>query len=467
MNKKNIAVSISILAALFIGLGAGYYYVGSKMQHEVPATQEEGGKALFYRNPMNPAITSPTPAKDEMGMDYIPVYAEDDKGSDDPTGTVRIDPVMAQNIGVRTKIAKKQILNRTIRAVGRVAYNEERMTSIHLKTEGWIEELYINKTGERVEYDTILLSIYSPQLVATQQEYLIALKNLEILKDSPFPDIRQGAIDLVASSKKRLELFDVSDHQLKELTASKNVKKSLHIHSRFSGIVLKLGAKEGQFVTPQNELYMLADLSSVWVYVDVYENELPWVKLGDVGEMTVAAVPGKVFSGKVSFIYPYMEQKTRTARMRLEFDNEDGQLKPDMFANVTLQTGRKVEAVVIPSEALVRSGTRVQVFIRRDEGKFEPREVKVGISAAGLTQILSGVEVGEEVVTSSQFLIDSESKLREATAKMLEIMSKEQQDGASSDDMADMTMDDVTMDNLEDNGLDMTDTTMEKLEVAQ
>lgn len=380
-------------------------------------------KALFYRNPMNPNITSPAPAKDTMGMDYIPVYAEEDSDSDEePDGTVNIDAVTVQNMGVRTVLAERRNLSHNIRAVGRVDYDEERLTRLHPKTDGWIEKLFIDKTGEFVKKGTILLGLYSPQLVTSQQEYLIALNNLEILKGSPFKDISEGAIQLVHSTRERLQLLDVPEHQISALEKTRKIKKSLHIHSPFTGMVMKVGAREGQYVTPTTELYMLADLSNIWVYVDIYENEMPWVSIGDTALMEVASIPGEVFTGKVSYIYPYMEAKTRTNQIRLEFDNHDLRLKPEMFANVTVKASPQVDAVLVPSEAIVRSGTRDQVFVVRAPGKFEPRLVTLGVSAEGMTHILSGVESGEEVVTSSQFLIDSESKLREATAKMMKAL---------------------------------------------
>jgi len=464
MNKTIMIAAIT----LALGLGGGYWLAGTQQQGSmdmdsaagggerkvlfyrnpmnpaitspVPAQDEMGmdyipvyaeedkpkeKKVLFYRNPMNPAITSPVPAQDEMGMDYIPVYAEGDSGGAEPAGTVKIDAVTVQNIGVRTARAEQRTLSKEIRAVGRVAFNEERLARLHPKTDGWIDELFIDKTGEQVNKDTILLSFYSPQLVSSQQEYLLALKNYETLDDSPFEDIRMGAAELVRSSRERLELMDVPEHQIAELEKTRKIKKNLHIHSPFDGIVMKVGMRDGQYVTPATELYMLADLRKIWVYVDIYENEMPWVAQGDTGEMTVEAIPGKVYTGKVTYIYPYMESKTRTNRIRLEFDNEDLKLKPEMFAEVTLKASKQIDAIVVPSEAIVRSGVSDQVFVVRAPGKFEPRKVVLGVSAKGLTQILSGVKAGEEVVTSSQFLIDSESKLREATAKMMEVLSAE------------------------------------------
>ena len=466
-NNKNIMALPAILA-LAVGLAGGYWYAitieqdSPQVAHQVESKSTEA-KALFYRNPMNPGVTSPVPVKDEMGMDYIPVYADDPKKDKEIVGTVSIDPVIEQNIGVRTVVAKIQILNQQVRAVGRVDYNEELLYRIHPKVEGWVEELYVKITGEEVKNDTILLSIYSPQLVASQQEYLLALNNFQVLGNSPIKDIRKGAEELLESSKKRLEFLDVPEHQLKELTEKNVVKKSLHIHSPYKGVVIDIGIREGDYVTPKTPIYSIADLSKVWVYADVYDFELPWIKKNDIAEMTLAAVPDRLFEGTVAYIYPYMEKKNRTVKVRLEFNNSDGLLRPDMFANVTIKAGNNIEAVVLPSEAIVRSGKRDQVFIRRGKGKFEPREVKIGITSAGMTQILEGVEPGEVVVTSSQFLIDSESKLREATAKMMEALSagsdrQEQADGAE-----DMDMSDLGMENLSDKELDMSDMTLENL----
>jgi Cu(I)/Ag(I) efflux system membrane fusion protein len=425
-----------VLVALVLGGGGGYWvatYLGNRgaAPGVDTGTKSAEPEVIFYRNPMNPAITSPVPAKDEMGMDYIPVYAEDDgEHSREPAGTVKIDPVTVQNIGVRTAVAEKQSLSRYIRSVGRVDFDEERLSSLHPKTEGWIEELYIDKTGEQIAKDAILLSIYSPQLVTSQQEYLLALNNLDALRKSPYAEIRQGAKELASSARERLELLDVPEHQIRELERSRKIKKNLHIHSPFDGVIIHIGAREGQYVTPSTELYKIADLSRVWVFADVYENEVSWIQVGDPVEMKLAAIPGKVFSGRVGYIYPYAEGKTRTIKVRLEFDNPDMLLKPDMFADVTIHAQRKVDALVIPAEAVVRSGERDQVFVVRGPGKFEPRDVRLGVSAKGLVQVLEGVSEGEKVVTSGQFLIDSESKLREATAKMLDTLSGKQWGGS-------------------------------------
>jgi Cu(I)/Ag(I) efflux system membrane fusion protein len=354
-----------------------------------------------------------------MGMDYVPVYAED--AIDAPAGTVRIDPVVVHNIGVRTAVATRQSLSHTVRAVGRIDFDEKRITRLHPKISGWIEELYIDTTGAPVRKDTMLLSVYSPRLVASQQEYVLALRNFETLRNSSVEDIRRGAEELVQSSRVRLELFDVPDHQIRELEETLVPQKTLHIHSPAVGIVMQIGARQGQHVTPATELYMIADLSRVWAYVNIFEHELPWVKIGDQVEMTLAALPGKVFRGQLDYVYPYAETRTRTVKVRLAFENPNLDLKPKMFADVVIRTAAREQAIVIPSEAIIRSGVQDQVFIVRAPGRFEPRGVKLGIESEGLVTVLEGLSEGDEVVTSAQFLIDSESKLREAAAKMTEI----------------------------------------------
>ena len=427
MNKLTLLIAALMLV---IGVGVGYWLSGH--DGSSPVVVEEKNQPLFYRNPMNPDVTSPVPAQDSMGMDYVPVYADNE--SSDVAGTVKIDPVVVQNMGVRTAVAKYSAISRTIRALGRVDYDEENVVRLHPKVEGWIEEIFIDKTGQNIMEDDILLSIYSPKLVSTQQEYLLALNNLSALKKSPFAEIKKGAEDLVKSSRERLQLLDVPEHQIRELEKTRKIKKSLHIHSPAAGTAIRIGSRQGQYVTPATELYRVVDLSRVWVYASVYEYELPWVKLGDEVEMTLASVPGKTFKGTIAYIYPYAEAKTRTTKVRVVFDNAEGLLRPEMFAEVSIQSDAQKKMVVIPAESVVRTGERTQVFVVRGQGKFEPRIVKLGIESGGQVAVLDGVNEGDEVVTSAQFLVDSESKLREATAKM---MSNLKASGDSQNEMND------------------------------
>lgn len=416
MNK--LTVVILLLVALLTGAALGYWLVGSAPAPTVAPATGNDREPLFYRNPMNPQVTSPVPAKDNMGMDYIPVYA-DARQDDTPAGTVRIDPVTTQSMGVRTALAERRSLSRDIQTLGRVDYDEQRITRLHPKIEGWIDEQFIETTGESIRKDEILLSIYSPKLVSTQQEYLLALSNYAMLSQSPFEHVGRDAASLLETTEQRLRLMDVPEHQIAEIKASRNIKKQLHIHSPVSGVVIHVGVREGQYVTPQNELYFIADLTRVWVYVDIYEQELPWVQVGDQAEMQVDAAPGRTFTGKLTYIYPYTESNTRTTKARLEFDNDDLLLKPNMFADVRIRANPRADAVAVPIEAVVRSGLREKLFVVRAPGQFEPREVEIGISSNGWTEILEGIAAGERVVTSAQFLIDSESKLTEAAAKLM------------------------------------------------
>ncbi len=432
MNKLLLLVAVGML---LLGLAGGYWFASLTQPVVLPATTDVAKRQiLFYRNPMNPDITSPVPAQGSMGMDYVPVYKQADNDQD-LAGTVNIDGVTVQNYSVRTAKVVRATLARTVRAVGRVAYDEERMVHLHPKTEGWIEQLNVDKTGQWVQKNDDLLSIYSPQLVASQQEYILALNNLKALEKSPVADIRHGAEDLVNSSLQRLKLLDVPQHQIYELQHSRKIKKSLHIHAPADGIVMQIGAREGQFVTPATEIYMIADLSKVWVLVDIYEYELPWVKEGDAVEMQLAGIPGKTFTGHLAYIYPYAEAKTRTIKVRLVFDNPDLLLKPAMFAEVTIYADEQLNNIVIPAEAVIRSGARNQVFVVRAPGKFAPRLVTLGLESNGKVAVLAGLRVGEEVVTSAQFLIDSESKLLEATAKMLEPTAGKPQESMQHHDM--------------------------------
>jgi Cu(I)/Ag(I) efflux system membrane fusion protein len=457
MNKATFLLAIATLA---VGLGLGYVLfaqpsvlssAASSATSSAESNQER--ELLFYRNPMNPAITSPAPAKDSMGMDYVPVYAEDSTAGD-VAGTVQIDPVVVQNIGVRTAIAERRALSRSIRTVGRVDFNEERIARLHPKVEGWIEEIRVDKTGQHVEPDDILLSLYSPRLVSAQQEYLLALGNQDALENSPFKRISSGAKDLTQSARERLQLLDVPEHQIHELEQTHEIKKYIHIHAPWAGTVIRIGARAGQFVTPSTELYMMVDLEKVWVYADVYEYEVPWVEVGDEVEMTLASVPGKTFSGALQYVYPYAESKTRTTKVRIVFDNADRLLRPDMFAEVTISTDTQEDAIVIPAEAVVRSDHRTQAFVVRAPGKFEPRDIRTGIESGGLVTVLEGVLVGEEVVTSAQFLVDSESKLREATAKMMEVRTSGDVPDASGAMNHEDQSTDVSPEQSEENGHD-------------
>ena len=387
----------------------------------VPVYAEEAPgerKVLFYRNSMNPSVTSPVPAKDEMGMDYVPVYAEGDSAASVP-GTVSIDPTVVQNIGVRLSQAERRKLARQIRTVGRVEYDEQGLARVHLRTEGWIESLAVTETGQPVRRGDRLLTLYSPQIVSTEQEYVLALKGVASLAtDAPNEYVEQSQA-LLRSSAERLRLLGVPESELGRLQRGGEVRRETTLTAPVSGIVQFIGVREGQFVSAQTEAYRIADLSSVWMIADLYEDEVPWVQPGDRASIVLHGQPGQTIEARVDYIYPYLEDKTRTQKVRLRLLNPGLRVKPDMYADVTIYTGREVDAVTVPDSAIVRSGTRNQVFVVRGPGQFEPRVVTLGVAADGYVQILDGLAVGDQIVVSSNFLIDSESKLREAAAKMV------------------------------------------------
>lgn len=376
-------------------------------------------KVLYWRSSMLPDVVSDKPGKDPMGMDLVPVYADE---SESPAGkTIKIDPVTIQNMGIRTAAVKRGPLARTIRTVGRVDYNEQSLYFINTKFEGWIETLYVDQTGAQVERDQPLFDVYSPRLYAAQEEFLAAQRGIERLAGSTLPEAREESRRLLGAARKQLEYFDVSEDQIEALARSKQIQKTLTIHSPARGIVTEKSALEGVYLTPGMRLYTIADLSKVWVYVDVYEYQLPWVRVGQEARMTLPYVPGREFVGHVVYIYPYLEQMARVVKVRLEFENPTLELKPGMYANVTLRADLDRDALLIPREAYLDSGLRKVAFVDLGGGKFQPREVDVGVEAEeGWVEVRQGLDEGDRVVTSGQFLLDAESKLKEAIAKMLE-----------------------------------------------
>ncbi len=391
-----------------------------KMDGESAASASLERKVLYWRAPMDPNYISQQPGKSPMGMDLIPVYADENESGS--AHTIRIDPVTIQNMGVRTAVVTRGPLLKTIRTVGRVDYDEQRVTFVDTKFSGWIEELDVDETGQQVQKGQKLFGVYSPELYAAQQEYLSAIQNLPRLAASTFAPAREEAVKLVDSAVTKLNYFDVSDEQIESLRESGEIEKILAIHSPAGGIVTEKMALEGMFVKPGMRLYTIADLSRVWVYVDVYEYQLPWISTGQTATMTLPYVPGESYIGKVVYIYPYLEQQTRVIKVRLEFENRNLALKPGMFANIRLTSQLQRNAVLVPREAYIDSGVRQVVFVDLGNGKFLPRDIQVGVEAEdGMVEVLYGLDEGEIVVTSGQFMLDAESKLKEAVAKMMAV----------------------------------------------
>jgi len=390
-------------------------------------------KIAYWRAPMNPTEIYDKPGKSAMGMDLVPVYEDEIIGGVE----IKIDPVTQQNMGIRTATVEKGPLVHTIRTYGHITYDETRTAQVSLKFNGWIEKLHVDFTGQLIEKDQPLFEVYSPQLLAAQEEYLIAYRT-------------RRSKDMLASARRRLRYFDIAESEIRAVEKSGTVKKALTIRSPFTGVVTHKNAVEGGFVKAGTTVYRIADLSRVWVEAHIYEYELSQVSPGQDAEMRLPYLPGKVYSGKVAYIYPYLQKKTRDVVIRLEFENPNLELKPDMYADVYIKTAAEGEGILIPSEAVIRSGERNVVFVTRENGKFTPRQVSLGMTLdRGNILILTGLAPGETVVTSGQFLLDSESKLKEAVQKMLEAKKGKPKETKEDDFFGDMEKEDDFFEDME------------------
>lgn len=375
-------------------------------------------KILYWVDPMNPSHKSDKPGKAPDGMDLVPVYAEPARPeSAMPAGTVRITPRMQQLIGVKYGEVTEGPVAKTILTVGQVVTDETKVARIQTRIEGWIDKVYADFTGKLVQKSQPLISIYSPELVSTQQELLIAKQAREHLAGSEFLGVSANALSLYNATRQRLRLWNISDQQIREIEQRGVPTTSLTLYSPFAGFVLSRNAFPGQRISPDTELYSIADLSTVWLLTDIYEYELPMVQLGQTASLRLPYFPGETFQGKVSYIYPTLDNVSRTLKVRFDLANPHFKLKPDMYANVELHIdlGRHMS---VPEDAVLFSGTEEIVFVARGDGYFEPRKVQVGAKADGRYIILGGLQTGERIVTSGNYLIDSESNLKSALSGM-------------------------------------------------
>ncbi|MDP3191497.1 MAG: efflux RND transporter periplasmic adaptor subunit [Rhodoferax sp.] len=370
-------------------------------------------KLLYYRNPMGLPDTSPTPKKDPMGMDYIAVYAG---GADEEplaANQVKISTDKVQKLGVRTEPAKLRSLDRLVRASGRIEPDERRVYAIAPKFEGYVERLHVNVTGQAVGKGQALFEVYSPELVSAQREYAIAVQGVGSLKDAG-GQAQAGMQQLADASLARLRNWDISEAQIKALTESGATTRTLSFRSPVSGIVMDKKAVQGMRFMPGEALYQIADLSSVWVIADVFEQDIGLVKNGAKAIVNINAYPGKTFTGRVAYVYPTLNPETRTVPVRVELANPGGLLKPGMFAQVELPVGTKGQVITVPVSAVIDSGTRQIVLIDQGAGRYESREVKLGARSDSHVEVLDGVDDGEPVVVAANFLIDAESNLKAA-----------------------------------------------------
>ena len=378
-----------------------------------PAAGEER-EVLYWRAPMDPTFTSDRPGRSPMGMDLVPVYASD--AGTLPPGTVRIDPGFVQSIGVRTEPVARRDIAQTIRTVGTLAHNDRQIAWVNTKYDGWIENVAVNYLGETVEEGQVLFDIYSPQLVTTQMEYLQAVDYSARLETSEYPAIAERARSLVASTRARLNYWDITDAQIETLERERAPRRTLSVLSPVTGVVVeKLDqALDGMHVEAGMNLYKMADLTTIWVDVEVFEHQVEAMRVGQRARVELPYLPGRPYTGFVRYLYPHFDERTRTMTVSIELENPDLTLRAGMYANVTFDVPVARNALTVPEEAVIRGGTRDLVVLERSPGTFQVAPVTLGRYGDGVWEVLDGVEDGDTIVVSAQFLIDSESNLTAA-----------------------------------------------------
>ena len=413
MNKKFFIYTALIVIGAVLG-AVGYYFYGegspenkalsSKNETNKNSETAQKRKVLYWRAPMNPKEIYDHPGKSNMGMDLVPVYAD----ASGESGVVSINPVMQQDMNVKIATVKSGTLNAEVFTNGIIQPDEQKEYVVTTKIDGWIEKLYINYTGQKVHKGDRLIKIYSPELVAAQEEYLTALAYDNAMKTT-------GAkTNLIKNAVRKLELLDVSNAEIQHLKQTKQVRKYVILTAPFDGTVMHKGVEEGAKINRGTPLLKIANLRNLWVLADIYEYELPKIGLGDQAVITFDYLPGKTYKGKVSFIYPTLDSKTRTVKVRIELPNPKGKLKPGMFASVDIKGNNLGTYPLVPEQAILRSGRENTVIIALGKGKFKPAQIELGAYSNGFYQVLSGLQAGTKIVTSAQFLIDSESNLRAA-----------------------------------------------------
>ena len=391
---------------------------------EKPKKKASGPRKIkHWVAPMDPTYIRDEPGKSPMGMDLVPAYVDDNSG--DSSGTITVDPVMVQNMGVRVMHVERGPIFRHVRTIGEVDVAESEISVVNLRFSGWIEKIWVDETGQEVKRGQWLFSIYSPELVSAQKEYLLAY-------NSSGPNS-----GLTNSAAERLRLWNIPESALKKVIRNQNVDRNLVITAPRPGYVLQKNVVEGARVNAGQDLYRIGNLKKIWVTAEVYEFDAPWIKVDQAAKMELSFQRGRQYEGKVGYIYPTLNPKSRTLKVRLEFENPGVDLKPGMFATVRIEAQRKDEVLRIPTEAILHSGERQLVFTTREIGKYEAREIVTGLVGDGhITEVLSGLSEGETVVTSGQFLLDSESQLQEAVQKLLaarlQVKNKQQVDNASA-----------------------------------
>lgn len=411
-----------ILLAAIVGAAVGWaaasWFGGGSGDPSSAAADGDGQReVLYWVAPMDPNYRSDGPGKSPMGMDLVPVYADGQaSGSDEPA--LRIDPAVVNNIGVKTAPVARGTLHRHIDTVGYVTPDADRVSHVHVRAEGWIEQLQADTEGDAVSRDAALFEIYSPALASAQDEYLQAL--------------RAGGAQLIEASERRLAALGMNAGQIRAVRTSGSASENLTVTSPQDGYLLELNVREGMFVEPGNTIMSLADLSEIWVDVDVFEQQIDWVRRGQTARMRLPFAPDRVWQGTVDYVYPTIRPETRSARVRLAFDNPDLVLKPNMYANVEIEAAPRRDVLHVPAPAVIRSGDASRVILALGGGRFRPADVATGLESEGRIEILRGLSAGERVVVSSQFLIDSEASLDASLLRMLDAPGQDHDDHGST-----------------------------------
>jgi len=422
--------SITILIILVAGAGIGVFIDRWSSSPEEGITADAGSSEptiLYWKAPMDPNYRRDEPGKSPMGMDLVPVYAG---ASDEDEGIVNINPRVVNNLGVRTAAAEFGVLSRRIETVGFVGYDEETLQHIHMRVDGWIESLAITATGDAVRKGQTLFELYSPTLVNAEQEYLTAF--------------RSSNSSLQEASHERLVALGVPASEIRRLKKTGVVNQRLTVTAQSDGFVADLAVREGVFITPASEVMSIAKLDRVWVLAEVFERQAGWIQPGQLAEVELEYLPGQRLRGTVDYVYPELDLKTRTLKVRMRFDNKAELLRPNMFARVTIHGTETAAVVNVPREALIRGGSVDRVVLALGDGKFRAQAVRVGIESGKRIEIRAGVREGDLVVTSGQFLIDSESNIDSALARMdASVITDEPgtDDMPSNDDAGDMEPD--------------------------
>ena len=424
MVRKSLRI-FALIGAIVLAIGAVFSgKVVAFFQHDhnaasaakTPAVETKERKVLYWYDAMNLQHTYNKPGKAPDGMDLVPKY-EDEKMGNMPVGTVNIAPQKQQVIGVQTTTVQHEALVRTVHTTGQITADETKIAHVHVKINGFIQDVFVDYVGQLVKKGQPLFTVYSPDLVSAEEEYLIAKRGEQSLGTSQFANVSQGAQSLLRSARERLKLWDISEDQIRKLDETGEVSRALTFYSPISGFVMDRKAFPQTAITPDIDLYQITDLSTVWVNADVYEYEVPFVKVGQRAVMQLSYYPGKTYTGKITYIYPTVDPVARTVKVRIEFPNLNFQLKPQMFANVDLNINYGHQ-IVVPQEAVLDSGEKQYVFVVHEGGVFEPRTVQLGAKFEEKIAVLSGLEPGETIVTSGNFLIDSESRLKSAMGGM-------------------------------------------------